>query len=166
MPRPLDAEVLLDAISDVTGVPETFSTGVSELASASGQAPAGTRAINLREPDMFYSRFLELYGRPNRLTLPERSQKANLLQALDMLAGQVYTEKLGTAGGTLQSMLHAGRNDSEIVREIYLAAYTRSPEPQELQQVLQLISASQNRDDALKDFVWAILCSREFAENH
>jgi len=166
LPRPLDAEVLLDAISDVTGVPETFSTGVSELASASGQAPTGTRAINLREPDMFYSRFLELYGRPNRLTVPERSQKANLLQALDMLAGQVYTEKLGGAGGRLQSMLHAGKNDSEIVREIYLAAYTRPPETQELQQVLQLISASQNRDDALKDFVWAILCSREFAENH
>jgi Protein of unknown function (DUF1553)/Protein of unknown function (DUF1549) len=166
LPRPLDAEVLLDAISDVTGVPETFSTGVSEIASASGQAPAGTRAINLREPDMFYSRFLELYGRPNRLTVPERSQKANLLQALDMLAGQVYTEKLGAAGGRLQSMAHAGKNDAEIVREIYLAAYTRPPEPPELQQVLQLISSNQNREAALKDFVWAILCSREFAENH
>ena len=84
-----------------------------------------------------------------------------------MLAGQVYTEKLGGAGGTTAvdaRMLE--RIDSEIVREIYLAAYTRPPETQELQQVLQLISASQNRDDALKDFVWAILCSREFAENH
>ena len=96
--------------------------------------PAGTRAIALREPDMFYSRFLELYGRPDRLTLPERSQKANLLQALDMLAGQVYTEKLGTAGGTLQSMLHAGRNDSRDRTRIYLAAYTRYRPEQELKQ--------------------------------
>ena len=58
-----------------------------------GKLPSGTRAITLREPDMFYSRFLDLYGRPNRLTLPERNGKANLAQALDMLAGPAYNEK-------------------------------------------------------------------------
>ena len=56
-------------------------------AKGSGQAPLGTRAINLREPDLFYSRFLEIYGRPNRLTLPERDNKPNLGRALNMLAG-------------------------------------------------------------------------------
>ena len=47
-------------------------------AKGAGQAPAGTRAIQLREPDLFYSRFLEIYGRPNRLTLPERDTKREL----------------------------------------------------------------------------------------
>jgi hypothetical protein len=162
----MEAEVLLDAICDVTGVPEVFSTGVSDLAAASGQAPAGTRAIMLREPDMFYSRFLELYGRPNRLTVPERSAKANLVQALDMLAGQVYTEKLGERRGRLQSMVSADNTDAEIVREIFLAAYSRFPEPDELTRITQLIAAGRDRGEALKDFVWAVLCSREFAENH
>ena len=73
--RPLDAEVLLDAICDVTGVPEVFTTAATDSAKPSGQAPSGTRAIQLRESDLFYSRFLELYGRPNRLTVPERSPK-------------------------------------------------------------------------------------------
>ena len=81
-PRALDAEVLLDAICDVTGVPEVFTTGVSDASKMNAQAPPGTRAIQLREPDLFFSRFLELYGRPNRLTLPERNGKANLGQAL------------------------------------------------------------------------------------
>ena len=41
--RGLDAEVLLDAVADVTGIPETFSTAITEGATV-GQAPAGTRA--------------------------------------------------------------------------------------------------------------------------
>ena len=44
LPRALDAEVLLDALVDVTGVTETFSTAVTEGGSV-GQAPAGTRAL-------------------------------------------------------------------------------------------------------------------------
>ena len=104
---------------------------------------------------MFYSRFLELYGRPNRLTLPERNpKKRTCCRPSTCLPGQVYTEKLGQRPvERLQSMLHAGKNDSEIVREIYLAAYTRSPEPQELQQVLQLIAAepkSRRRAEGLR----------------
>jgi len=166
VPRPLDAEVLLDAISDVTGVPEVFSTSVSEISKSGGQAPLGTRAITLRESDMFYSRFLDLYGRPNRLTLPERNGKANLAQALDMLAGPAYNEKLGAPAGRLQSMLKAGKSNAEIVREFYLAAYTRLPDPEEIDSILQTLSAHPERTTALKDFVWAVICSREFAENH
>jgi hypothetical protein len=166
LPRPVDAEVLLDAISDVTGVPEVFSTSVSEISKSGGQAPAGTRAITLRESDMYYSRFLDLYGRPNRLTLPERNGKANLAQALDMLAGPAYNEKLGSNAGRLQSMLNAGKSNTEIVSDFYLAAYARLPDQEELDSILQTLSARQDRVSALKDFVWAVICSREFAENH
>ena len=37
--RGLDAEVLLDAVADVTGIPETFSTAITDGATV-GQAPA------------------------------------------------------------------------------------------------------------------------------
>lgn len=164
--RPLDAEVLLDAICDVTGVAEEFSTGVSDTAKAAGQAPHGTRAIGLREADLFFSRFLELYGRPNRLTVPERSGKANLGEALHMLAGPVYNEKLAAPAGRLQRLLKAGATDEAIVEEFYLAALARPPEPEETAGIRRLIQARGNREAALKDFVWAVLCSREFAENH
>jgi hypothetical protein len=165
-PRPLEAEVLLDAIASVTGVAETFSTGVSETAKASGQAPPGTRAIMLREPDLFYSRFLEIYGRPNRLTLPERSPAANLGQALDMLAGPVYNDKLSAPAGRLMRLVNAGRSDREIVEEFYLAAFARAPEQAESDALTGLVAKHTDRVSALKDFVWAVLCSREFAENH
>lgn len=164
--RPLDAEVLLDAISDVTGVPEVFTTSVSESAKVTGQAPVGTRAITLREPDLFYSRFLELYGRPNRLTLPERSTAANLGQALNMLAGPVYNTKLSSPQGRLEQLIQAGRTNSGIIEDFYMAAFTRLPDREELAELNRLIETGGNRREALKDFVWAILCSREFAENH
>ncbi len=164
--RPLDAEVLLDAISDVTGVPETFTTAVSAGAKVNGQAAPGVRAVQLREPDLFYSRFLELYGRPNRLSMPERSSKANLGQALHVLAGTVYNEKLEAPGGRLQRLLAAGKTDAEIAEEFYLAAFARTPSKEELSGIAELAAARGDRKEALKDLVWAVLASREFAENH
>ena len=165
-PRALDAEVLLDAISDVTGVPEVFTTAVSSEAKVTGQAPVGTRAVQLRESDLFYSRFLELYGRPNRLTLPERSGHANLVEAMHMLAGPAYNEKLSAPAGRLQQMITAGKSNAEIIQEFYLAAFARQPETKESAAIENLIASSPDRESALKDFVWALLCSREFAENH
>ena len=166
MPRALDAEVILDAISAVTGVPETFTTGVADTPKTTGQAPAGTRAIALRQPDLFYSRFLDIYGRPNRLTLPERSGKANLNEALHMLAGAAYQDKLAAPEGRLRRMWNEGRTNDEVIEQFYLAAYSRFPEMAESKAIRDLIASNGNREEALRDFVWALLCSREFSENH
>jgi hypothetical protein len=166
LPRPLDAEVLLDAVCDVTGVSETFTTGITDTERASGQAPLGTRAVQLREPDVFYSRFLALYGRPNRLVVPERSAAANLGQALHVLAGTVYNEKLNSPEGRLQRLIRAGKTDAEIAGEFYLAAFARMPEREELAGMTELIARRGDRLEALKDLVWAVLAAREFAENH
>ena len=62
-------------------------------------------------------------------------------------------------------MLRAGKSDGEIVEEFYLAAFGRVPEPRELSAIQDMV-ASGDREAALKDFVWAMLCSREFSENH
>ena len=165
-PRALDAEVLLDAICDVTGVPEVFTTGVSDASKMNAQAPPGTRAIQLRQPDLFFSRFLELYGRPNRLTLPERNGKANLGQALHMLAGSAYQEKVRAPQGRLTQLLRSGKSNTEIIRDIYVTAFARAPEPAELEDLNRAVGVAENREQALGDLMWAVLSSREFAENH
>ncbi|MBL8234645.1 MAG: DUF1553 domain-containing protein, partial [Bryobacterales bacterium] len=165
MARSLDAEVLLDAVSDVTGIPETFATAVAGGSSV-GQAPQGTRAVQLRDPDTFYSRFLELYGRANRGAVPERNARPNLSQALHILAGSSYIDRLGAPGGRLERMLSSGATDAKIVEEFYLAALTRLPEPEESREMLDLIAKRGDRNAALREFVWALLSSREFAENH
>ncbi|MCZ2151112.1 MAG: DUF1549 and DUF1553 domain-containing protein [Bryobacterales bacterium] len=165
LPRALDAEVLLDAVADVTGVPETFPTAVTEGSSV-GQAPEGTRAVQLRDPDTFFSRFLEIYGRSNRGAIPERNGKPNLSQALHMLAGDTYAGRLGANNGRLARLLASGASDTEIVDEFYLAALSRLPAPGERNEILNILSRRGGREAGLKEFVWALLSSREFAENH
>ena len=166
LPRPLLAEVLLDAITAVTGVEERFTTTVTASGKVTQRTPAGTRAIQLREPDLFHSRFLDLYGRPNRLALPERTGKANLGQALHMLAGSIYNEKLAAPEGWLQQQLTSGATDSAMLRALCLTALGRPPETGESQELLGALKARPDRKEAWRDLVWAILCSREFAENH
>jgi hypothetical protein len=165
LPRALDAEVLLDAVVDVTGVPETFTTAVSEGGST-GQAPAGTRAINLKDPDMYYSRFLELYGRPSRGAIPERDAKPNLGQALHMLAGATYVDRLSSKNSRLANLLEAGAPDAQIFEEFYLAALGRSLSRAELAELEQILANRGDREAGLREFVWALISSREFAENH
>jgi hypothetical protein len=83
-----------------------------------------------------------------------------------MAAGTVYNEKLASEAGRLQRLIKAGKPDNEIVEEFYLAALSRLPEPQELNAIVKLVAARSNRAEAFRDFVWALICSREFAENH
>lgn len=166
VPRALDAEVLLDAISDVTGVPEVFTLGVPDGKQKPKIAPVGTRAITLRQPDLFYSRFLDVYGRPNRLTIPERNGRANLGKALNMLAGPAYNEKISAGNSRLSKLIQTGKKDPEIIEDFYLAALSRFPDVGEQQAFAKVIAEQNNRPEALRDFVWAVLCSREFAENH
>lgn len=163
--RGLDAEVLLDAVADVTGIPETFSTAITDGATV-GQAPAGTRAIQLRDPDTFFSRFLELYGRSNRGAVPERNNKANLSQAMHVLAGATYAERLSRPNSRLAKLLQSGAPDEKIFSEFYLAALSRPPSGDEVQELKTILSQRGDREAGLREFVWALISSREFAENH
>ncbi|MDQ6662861.1 MAG: DUF1549 domain-containing protein [Acidobacteriota bacterium] len=165
LPRALDAEVLLDALVDVTGVTETFSTAVSAGGSL-GQAPAGTRAINLKDPDMYFSRFLELYGRPSRGSIPERNGHPNLSQALHTLAGASYVDRLSSKDSRLSQLLASGSSNAKIFEDFYLSALGRFPSPDETQALEQVLAKRTDREVGFREFVWAIISSREFAENH
>ncbi len=165
LPRALDAEVLLDAVTEVTGVPETFATAVNDGQSV-GQAPVGTRAINLQDPDMYFSRFLELYGRPNRGAIPERSGKPNLSQAMHMLAGASYVDRLSSKDSRLARLLASGASDGAMFEAFYLAGLGRPPAPEETQELQAILAKRGDREAGLREFVWALISSREFAENH
>jgi hypothetical protein len=166
LPRPLDAEILLDAISDVSGVPEVFSTAMPESKGAAGRTPLGTRAVQLKETDIYYSPFLDLYGRPNRFSVPERNANPNLSQALHILAGTTYNDKLLGKGGRIHGWLERGATDAEIVEELYLAGLARFPTPKETAEITKLLAQTPAREQALRDLLWAVISSREFAENH
>ena len=122
----MEAAVLLDAISSVSGVPEEFRY---HPAAGGGQPPPHARAVQLL-PEFTPSQFLGAYGRSMRTGLPSGSPQPNLSQALHMYAGSTYNAKVLREGGRLDRLLKHGP-DGEVIDEFYMAALTRLPDSRE-----------------------------------
>ncbi|HJT77700.1 MAG TPA: DUF1549 and DUF1553 domain-containing protein, partial [Gemmataceae bacterium] len=161
-PRALDAVVLLDAISRVTGVEEQFTWHAFV---GGGPTVPGTRAIDL-VPEITPCRFLDAYGRPNRQALPEKNNQPNLAQALHVLAGSTYTDKIARKGGRVDRLVERGASDREAIEELYLAALCRLPTERERAELEALIRRQPTRREALESLAWALISAREFAYNH
>jgi hypothetical protein len=158
----MDAEVLLDAISVVSGVPESFS----RASGAGGREPAGTRAIDIKDTDSYPSRFLDMYGRTDRMMVPEPDRHANLTQALHMLVGTTYTEKLSAEGGRIDRWMKNGTSDEKVIEDLCLAGLSRFPAKEEINALKGLIQKSASRRHALEDLMWGLITSREFTYKH
>ncbi len=154
--RLLSAEQLLDAICQVTGVPESFKG-----------LPAGTRAVELPDPPP-NNYFLKIFGQPQRemACQCERSNESNLSQALQMINGPVVHNKLRAANGRIAKFVTDKKSDDEIVTTLYLAALSRKPAAAELDAAKKHIGNSADRKLALEDIGWAILNSKEFLFQH
>lgn len=164
LPRALDAEVLFDAIASVTGVPlilEQESYGDGE-----GRMPPGTRAINVKLPDIFRSRILDNYGKAPRSMLPEKRPRPNLGRALHSLAGSTFTGHLAREGGIIDRLIGGGGADREVIEELYLRALVRFPEEEEREQLEAMVGRHPSRRQALEDLLWGLLNSPEFYHNH
>ena len=162
-PRALEAAVLLDAISSVTGVAEDFRF---HRMAGGGNPSHGAKAVSMI-PDICPSQFMDAFGRSMRKTPPAGLPQPNLSQALHMLAGSTYTSKISRKDGRLAQLLGKGASDEEILEEFYLAALTRLPTEDEKKSLLPFLAQRRNaRQTALEALVWAVLGSREFAHNH
>ena len=117
----LRAEVLLDAISDVTGVPDTFAA-----------APPGSRASAIwthRVPSLF----LDTFGRPDPNQDPpcERTSDTSVVQALHLMNSPELHKKVTSDAGRAARLASGKESPRAIVEELYLLAYTRFPTEEE-----------------------------------
>ncbi len=96
-PRRLMAEVMLDAISQVTEVPTVFNQIAYNGADVkkTDEYPLGTRAIELHDSAV-RSEFLSTFGRNKRdiVCECERSNKPSMIQVLHLANGVTINEKL------------------------------------------------------------------------
>jgi hypothetical protein len=153
--RRLPAEVMLDAISDVTGVAESFS----------GQPP-GTRAIELWD-NRLPSYFLEIFGRPERTSPCEcgRSSEPTMAQALHLMNAPEIEVRLAAPAGRVAKLVERGLGPKEMAEELTLAALGRLPSPEE-RKIADEMFASSPPKDAAADYLWTLLNSRDFLFNH
>jgi hypothetical protein len=165
--KTLPAEVLLDAICAVTGVPETYENH-----------PAGRRAIQLPDNDVIqqpsrylgYDRhpFMKTFGQPARELACEcaRESEFSLAQALELMNGPTVAAKLSHGENHLSRLLAQQISDREILDELYLSALSRMPNDATAEAFLTYVSQAPNRRLAWEDVLWTILRSREFTSRH
>ena len=169
-PRRLPAEVLLDAIDGLTGMPTNFP-----------DLPPGTRAVSL--PDNSYNRttaLLKVFGRPEALSVCEceRVDAASLAQSLHLLNSPDIKSKLSGANGRAERLVKASGTDADKIRILYFTAFSRPPSPEEVREaeeylVRPLTDARGEPMDPLKakrtsleDLIWALMNAKEFFYNH
>ena len=155
----LNAEQLLDAISDVTGVPEAFAG-----------LPAGTRATALPGPYLKHP-LLKTFGMPPRTTACacERPTTPQLAHALELINGNFIHNKIIHPKGRLQQWIAGEMNDEAIINELFALALCRKPtakESEAVQQFLKERPADTKRDRHFADLFWAVLNMNEFLFQH
>ena len=153
--RRLPAEVMLDAISQSTAIPEEFAG-----------YPLGMRAIQLPDPRV-NSYFLGLFGRSDRVTACacERSGDVTLPQLLHLQNGDFLTRKVYSGDNRLSQLLKDQPDNAKVFDEIYLTTLSRLPTDAE-RGVLNEALKSADREALFRDLLWAILNTKEFAFNH
>lgn len=162
--RRLSAEVILDAYSQVTGVPTTFEG-----------YPAGYRALQLPDSQVG-SYFLSAFGRPQRTQVCscERTEDSNVAQTLHVANGETLNGKLRDEASFITELVDRGVTDDGVLDMIYIRALARTPTPRERAEALAILAdvpkdgpdAKAERRTALEDVAWAVLSGKEFLFNH
>lgn len=149
----LRAEVLLDSVCQITGVPEDF-----------GGMPEGSTAREIWTHRV-ESLFLDSFGRPDPNQDPpcERTSDTTVVQALHLMNSRGMYDKVTSDSGLAATLAKSDRPPAEIVQELYLSVYSRLPDEEELKIGVGLYeNEGVDRRKVSEDLLWALLNTPEF----
>ena len=171
-PRRLMAEVILDAYSQVTGVPTEFRRSTGNGDNFQFTYPLGTRALELPDSQIA-SYFLKSFGKPDRIQTCEceRTSEPSVAQVLHMANGDTLNAKLSsTACRPVRDARNpnAAKAAKAILEEAYLRSFSRPPTPEEERRLVAVLERApvDQREKVVEDLYWALLTSKEFLFNH
>jgi hypothetical protein len=156
-PKRMAAELLVDAVSQVTDSPTVF-------AGLPRDRHAPSRAIMLPD-ESFPSYFLDVFGRPQRISACEceRVSEPNLAQVIHLLNSDEVQAKLARNGGRADHLAKDARPEAAKVEELFLAVLARRPNPEEMQAALKHIAKNANAKKlAYESILWALVNTKEF----
>jgi hypothetical protein len=192
--RRLEAEVLIDALNQITGTTERYSSPVPEPFTF---IPEDQRSIALPDASITSS-FLEMFGRPSRDTglEGERSSKPTADQRLHMLNSSHVQRKIENSP-KLQALITTAtasasrppkppkfrkgvkytppppstgptgeQKRAELINQLYLTILSRFPTEQETKTVMEYVQAATGKREAFVDISWALINSSEFLYRH
>ena len=156
--RRLDAEVLIDALCQITGTTEFYLSMIPEPFTF---IPVKQRSITLPDGSITSS-VLELFGRPPRDTglESERNNRFTAAQALHLLNSVHVLEKI-RKGPEIQE-LFTSTPSAEMLETLYLTILSRRPTKAEEAEVSWQCDSRQGAED----LAWALMNSEEFIFRH
>jgi hypothetical protein len=149
----LRAEVLADAVTDVTGTRENFQA-----------TPVGSHA-NQIWTTRINSIFLDTFGRPNENQDPpcERTPDTTVTQTLHLMNSPQLHQRVTADDSRAAQLAATTLTPAEIVEELYLGTYARLPDAEERQLGESLFTEpNTTRRQATEDLLWALLNTPEF----
>jgi hypothetical protein len=162
--RRLDAEVLIDALNQLTGTVEEYSSPIPEPFTF---IPEGQRAIALPDGSIT-SPFLEAFGRPSRDTglESERNNTITASQRLHLLNSSHIQQKIEKCR-MIQFQTNSKKTPRQIASALYLGILSRYPTDEEWERLRATGThgKSRRREDAV-DLAWALINSPEFLYRH
>jgi hypothetical protein len=149
----LRAEVLADAVADISGVNERYRG-----------MPSGSRANELWTTRV-ESLFLDTFGRPDPNQDPpcERTPETTVTQTLHLMNAPLIHQRVTSDNGRAAMLAASNQSTQQIIEELYLAIYSRMPDQQELA-IGAAVFGEQgvSRRQATEDLMWALLNTAEF----
>src|SRR6266496_1520141 len=161
--RRLDAEVLIDALNQITTSTEKYTSAIPEPFTF---IPEEQRSIALPDGSIT-SPFLELFGRPSRDTglEGERNNRSTAAQRLHLLNSSHVQRKIEQS--RMIQYLTRKDNPRELVSGLYLGILSRFPTEDEFQTAAIYAQSGKARGrDAAVDLAWALINSAEFLYRH
>lgn len=150
----LRAEVLLDAISDITAMPNNFSA----MAYGARSNQIWThRVTNL---------FLDTFGRPDPNQDPpcERTPDSTVTQILHLMNSPELHAKVTNSSNSISKMIDEQEaKPGEVTKQIYLLCYSREPDGDELEICLKIFGENKDNPKAAASYIlWALMNTPEF----
>ncbi len=170
-PKRLMAEVLSDAIADVTGLHDRYA----EIVRADGSTEkvtvydADTRALELHDSTV-KNAFLDTFGRNAReITCEcERSSQPSLVQVLHLSNGTTLNDKLAAKAGRITQLLATDPAPEQLVDDAWVRVLSRLPTDAERKPFEEMLAsaAPEEKRAIVEDMYWSLLTSREFLFRH
>ena len=161
--RRLEAEVLIDAVDQITGTNELYSSAIPEPYTF---IPDNLRSIALPDGSITSS-FLEMFGRPPRDTglESERNNRVTAAQKLWLLNSSQMQRRIESSR-MIQYQTSPDRAPGDIVSGMYLGILSRFPTATETTTAETYFQSGGGKRQATVDLAWALMNSTEFLYRH
>ncbi|HBB74708.1 MAG TPA: cell surface protein, partial [Planctomycetaceae bacterium] len=161
MVRRLRADVLLDSIVAITGVPKSLP-----------MAPAGTKAINYIVRNQYYQLtgdyVLDTFGQSGRRSVCACDTKTNpsLSQVMHLFVGDTVAPRVHAAatGGVLKKIVDDNSTPEAIIEAIFIRVLSRRPTSAEMAAMVEMV-AKNDAPAIYEDIFAGLLTSSDFLFN-